>query len=77
MNGRTYCGHYNGYYLKSTLEYIYAHLLTPFYEQVRVQFDIQDERTLSKALLGRQTNRKEMLGYFRHLVENVLGATGK
>lgn len=27
MNGRTYCGHYNGYYLKSTLEYIYARYL--------------------------------------------------
>lgn len=27
MNGRTYCGHYKGYYLKSTLEYIYAKYL--------------------------------------------------
>jgi len=27
MNGRTYCGHYKGHYLKSTLEYIYARYL--------------------------------------------------
>ena len=27
MNGRTYCGHYKGNYLKSTLEYIYARYL--------------------------------------------------
>lgn len=49
-------------------------VLEPFYEQVRHQFDIQDERTLSKALLGKQTNRKEILQYFRSLVEKVLGA---
>jgi hypothetical protein len=52
-------------------------LLMPFYEQVRHQFDIQDERTLSKALLGEQTNRKQILQYFRSLAEKVLGATGK
>jgi hypothetical protein len=49
-------------------------VLEPFYEQVRNQFDIQDERTLSKALLGKQTSRKEILYYFRSLVEKVLGA---
>lgn len=27
MNGRTYCGKYKGYYLKSTLEYVYARYL--------------------------------------------------
>ena len=51
-------------------------VLQPFYEQVRTQYDIQDERTLSKALLGRQTNRKEMLYYFQSLVEKVLGTMG-
>lgn len=40
-------------------------VLQPFYEQVESIHGIQDERTLSKALLGRQTNRKEMLGYFQ------------
>lgn len=49
-------------------------VLEPFYEQVRVRFDIQDERTISKALLGQQTNRKAILHYFRSLVEKVLGA---
>ncbi|MFN7714804.1 MAG: hypothetical protein ACK5QS_04915, partial [Pseudanabaenaceae cyanobacterium] len=49
-------------------------VLEPFYEQVRNQFDIQDERTLSKALLGKQTSCKEVLYYFRSLVEKVLGA---
>lgn len=52
-------------------------VLAPFYQQVYDQFGIQDERTLSKALLGQQTNRKAILRYFRSLVENVLGATGK
>ncbi len=51
-------------------------LLKPFYEQVNAQYDIQDERTLSKALLGRQTGRKEMLHYFQDLVEKVLGTIG-
>ena len=49
-------------------------LLEPFYEQVHQQFGIQDERTLSKALLGKQTSRKDVLRYFRSLVEKVLGA---
>lgn len=49
-------------------------LLEPFYQQVEQAFDIQDERTLSKALLGEQTNRKAMLQYFQTLVEKVLGA---
>lgn len=49
-------------------------LLEPFYEQVRHQFGIQDERTLSKALLGKQTDRKAILHYFRSLAEKVLGA---
>lgn len=48
--------------------------LEPFYEQVRSQFGIQDERTLSKALLGKQTDRKAVLRYFRSLAEKVLGA---
>ncbi|MGB3291830.1 MAG: hypothetical protein WBB01_02430 [Phormidesmis sp.] len=52
-------------------------LLQPFYEQVSSLYDIQDERTLSKALLGRQTGRKEVLTYFRNLVEKVLGTMGK
>lgn len=51
-------------------------LLKPFYEQVSAQYDIRDERTLSKALLHRQTGRKEMLYYFQDLVEKVLGAIG-
>ena len=51
-------------------------LLQPFYEQTSSLYDIQDERTLSKALLGRQTGRKEMLLYFRSLVEKVLGTMG-
>lgn len=49
-------------------------VLEPFYEQVRREFGIQDERTLSKALLGQQTNRKDILRYFRSLAEKVLGA---
>jgi hypothetical protein len=48
-------------------------VLQPFYEQVFNLYGIQDERTLSKTLLGRQTNRKEILHYFRNLVEKVLG----
>ena len=48
-------------------------LLTPFYEQVYQEFGIQDERTLSKALLGKQTNRRELISYFRKMVENLLG----
>ena len=52
-------------------------LLQPFYEQVSSLYDIQDERTLSKALLSRQTGRKEVLFYFRDLVEKVLGTMGK
>ncbi|MGI0489289.1 hypothetical protein ACN4EK_28075 [Pantanalinema rosaneae CENA516] len=52
-------------------------VLQPFYDRVYSQFGIQDERTLSKALLGRQTNRKEILNYFRSLVEKVLGTTEK
>ena len=43
-------------------------------EQIRSQFGIQDERTLSKALLGHQADRKAVLYYFRSLVEKVLGA---
>lgn len=49
-------------------------VLEPFYEQVRSQFGIQEERTLSKALLGEQTDRKAILRYFRSLAEKVLGA---
>ena len=48
--------------------------LSSFYERVYQISGIQDERTLSKALLGRVTNRKEILYYFRSLVEKVLGA---
>ncbi|MBD0269003.1 MAG: hypothetical protein ICV77_12010, partial [Cyanobacteria bacterium Co-bin8] len=51
-------------------------VLKPFYEKVYRQYGIQDERTLSKALLGVQASRKEILYYFRSLVENVLGTTG-
>lgn len=49
-------------------------VLSGFYERVYQISGIQDERTLSKALLGRMTNRKEILYYFRSLVEKVLGA---
>lgn len=52
-------------------------VLQPFYDQIEQKFGIKDERTLSKALLGYQTNRKEVLVCFRSLVENVLGTTGK
>lgn len=48
--------------------------LASFYERVYQISGIQDERTLSKVLLGRVGNRKEILYYFRSLVENVLGA---
>ena len=51
-------------------------LFQPFYDQISEFHDIQDERTLSKALLGRQTSRKEMLFYFQRLVEKVLGTMG-
>lgn len=51
-------------------------LFQPFYDQISELHDIQDERTLSKALLGRQTSRKEMLFYFQRLVEKVLGTMG-
>lgn len=49
-------------------------VLAGFYEQAYQISGIKDERTLSKALLGRMTNRKEILYYFRSLVEKVLGA---
>ncbi len=49
-------------------------VLSGFYEQAYQISGIQDERTLSKVLLGRMTNRKEILYYFRSLVEKVLGA---
>lgn len=49
-------------------------VLADFYEQVYEFSGIQDERTLSKVLLGQMTNRKEILRYFRSLVEKVLGA---
>ncbi|MBD2184419.1 hypothetical protein H6S82_20360 [Planktothrix sp. FACHB-1355] len=52
-------------------------VLQPFYDQIEQEFGIKDERTLSKALLGYQTNRKEVLACFRSFVENVLGTTGK
>ncbi|GGA53908.1 hypothetical protein CYANOKiyG1_74020 [Okeania sp. KiyG1] len=52
-------------------------VLKPFYDQIEKEFGIKDERTVSKALLGYQTNRKEILFYFHSLVENVLGTTGK
>lgn len=49
-------------------------VLSGFYQQAYQISGIQDERTLSKVLLGRMTNRKEILHYFRFLVEKVLGA---
>lgn len=52
-------------------------LLQPFYDEVSRQYNIQDERTLSKALLGHQASRKDILIYFRSLVEKVLGTTEK
>lgn len=52
-------------------------VLQPFYEEVCQLYNIQDERTLSKALLGHQASRKAILAYFRSLVEKVLGTTGK
>jgi hypothetical protein len=39
MNGRTYCGHYKGYYLKSTLEYIYARYLD--YMEIEWDYEVQ------------------------------------
>ena len=39
MNGRTYCGHYKGHYLKSTLEYIYARYLD--YIGVEWRYEVQ------------------------------------
>ncbi|QQE65234.1 hypothetical protein GFS31_19200 [Leptolyngbya sp. BL0902] len=52
-------------------------ILQPFYDEVFRRYNIQDERTLSKALLGYQASRKDILAYFRSLVEKVLGTTGK
>lgn len=49
-------------------------LLDPFYKEVFTRFGIRDKRTIAKALLGQQTNRKAILYYFRSLVEKVLGA---
>jgi hypothetical protein len=39
MNGRTYCGHYKGYYLKSTLEYICARYLD--YMGISWQYEVK------------------------------------
>jgi len=49
-------------------------VLAEFYQQVYEISGIRDERTLSKVLLGHITNRKEILFYFRSLIEKVLGA---
>lgn len=47
-------------------------LLSPFYAQAEQITGIKDERTLSKALLGETTNRKNILKYLQSLAENVL-----
>jgi hypothetical protein len=52
-------------------------IFQPFYDEVFRLYNIQDERTLSKVLLGHQASRKDILAYFRSLVEKVLGTTGK
>lgn len=39
VNGRTYCGYYKGYYLKSTLEYIYARYLD--YMGIQWQYEVK------------------------------------
>lgn len=48
-------------------------LLDPMFKQIEKEVGVKDKRTISKAIVGKPSSRKEMLRYLQSFIENVRG----